>query len=48
VTQELIKMKTEGSCLDPKVLTDDELATAKATVRNKFLAGLMLSGANYN
>ncbi len=48
VTQELIKMKTEGSCLDPKVPTDDKLATAKATVRDKFLAGLMLSGANYN
>jgi len=41
-------MKTEGSCLDPKVPTDDKLATAKATVRDKFLAGLMLSGANYN
>ena len=48
VTQELIKIKTEGSCLDPKVPTDDKLATAKATVRDEFLAGLMLSGANYN
>ena len=48
VTQELIKMESEGLCLDAKSPSDAELATAKATVRDEFLAGLMLSGANYN
>jgi hypothetical protein len=48
VTQELLKMETEGTCTDPTAPTDSELAMAKATVRDEFLAGLMLSGANYN
>ena len=48
VTQELHKMESEGLCSDSKSPTDAELATAKATVRDEFLAGLMLSGANYN
>ena len=48
VTQELLKMATDGTCSDPTAPTDSELATAKATVRDEFLAGLMLSGANYN
>ena len=48
VTQALIKMETDGLCLDSKSPSDTELATAKAIVRDEFLAGLMLSGANYN
>ena len=46
VTQELKKMETNGKCLDPASPSDHELAAAKATVRDEFLAGLMLSGAN--
>jgi hypothetical protein len=39
-------MHTEGLCSDPDNPTEVELATVRATVREEFLAGLMLSGAN--
>ena len=39
-------METAGKCLDHTAPSDAELAIAKATVRDEFLAGLMLSGAN--
>ncbi len=46
VTQELKQMEAAGTCLDHAAPSDAELAIAKAVVRDKFLAGLMLSGAN--
>ena len=46
VTQELKNMEVNGNCLDAANPSETELATAKATVRDEFLAGLMLSGAN--
>jgi hypothetical protein len=46
VTQELQAMAARGECADVANPTDDELITAKKAVREEFLAGLMLSGAN--
>ena len=46
VTQMLKTMHTDGLCSDPNNPTEVELAAARATVREEFLAGLMLSGAN--
>ena len=39
-------MHTDGLCFDPNNPTEVELAAARAIVREEFLAGLMLSGAN--
>jgi hypothetical protein len=46
VNQELKNMEVNGNCLDAANSSETELPTAKATVHDKFLAGLMLSGAN--
>jgi hypothetical protein len=46
VTQQPKAMHTEGLCSDPDNPTEVELTAARATVREEFLAGLMLSGAN--
>jgi hypothetical protein len=46
VTLELKQMEAAGTCVDHAAPTDAELAIAKATVRDEFLAGLILSGAN--
>ena len=46
ITQMLKTMHTEGLCSDPDNPTEVELAAARATVHEEFLAGLMLSGAN--
>jgi hypothetical protein len=46
ITQMLKTMHTEGLCSDPDNPTEVELAVARATVCEEFLAGLMLSGAN--
>ena len=46
ITQMLKTMHTEGLYSDPDNPTEVELAAARATVREEFLAGLMLSGAN--
>jgi hypothetical protein len=46
VTQMLKTMHTDGLCSDPDNPTEVELTAARATVREEFLADLMLSGAN--
>ena len=46
ITQMFKTMHTEGLCSDPDNPIEVELAAARATVHEEFLAGLMLSGAN--
>ena len=46
VAQKLQDMHQLGTCLDPDNPTKPELATAHKSVRDEFLAALMLSGAN--
>ncbi len=46
VTQQLKAMHTNGLCSDPNNPSEVELTAARATVREEFIAGLMLSGAN--
>ena len=46
VTHELQDMHAAGTCTNVSSPTNDELAAAKSSVRDEFLAALMLSGAN--
>ena len=46
VAQKLQEMHAEMQCTNPTKPTDSELALANKTVRDEFLAALMLSGAN--
>ena len=46
VSQTLQEMHQEGKCTDPMKPSSAELAETHKKVRDKFLAALMLSGAN--
>ena len=46
VAQKLREMHSAGTCVDPASPTSAELAAANSSVREEFLAALMLSGAN--